>query len=245
MKKLIQRILQKILGFDRYLFIFANFKIRTFKGDKKEGDFFYFLNLLDPSSTALDIGSNIGITTVHLSERVAKGVVHSFEPVIPNFTTLEKVVAHHKCQNVHLYDFALGNENGEIEMIMPVVQDVNMQGLSHVVHEDLTDFNEGKKFRAKIKRLDDLEFLKDNPIEGIKLDVENFEYFVLVGGKNLIVRDRPIIYCELWDNENRQKCFQFMKELKYEIKVLNNNDLVLFDPAKHKKQNFFFIYSSN
>jgi len=242
MKKLIQRILQKVLGFDRYLFTFANFKIRTFKGDKKEGDFFYFLNMLSDKATALDIGSNIGITTVHLSQKVTQGTVHSFEPVLPNFKTLKKVVAHHKCKNVKLYDYALGNENGEIEMIMPVVQDVNMQGLSHVVHEDLTDFNEGKKYKAKIKRLDDLSFITEQPIEGIKLDVENFEYFVLLGGKELLVRDHPIVYCELWDNENRQRCFQFMRSLNYQVKLLKNNKLEVFNPEKHETQNFFFVY---
>jgi len=242
MKKLIQRILQKVLGFDRYLFVFANFKIRTFRGDKKEGDFFYFLNMLNPSATVLDIGSNIGITTVHLSERVTKGKVHSFEPIPPNFKTLTKVVAHHKCTNVVLYDYALGDENGEIEMVMPLVQNVNMQGLSHVVHEELTDFNDGKKYKAQIKRLDDLDFLKEEPIVGIKLDVENFEYFVLVGGQQLLERDHPIVYCELWDNENRQRCFQFMTDMKYDIKVLNHEELVAFDPATHQNQNFFFVH---
>ncbi len=59
------------------------------------------------------------------------------------------------------------------------------------------------------------------------MDVENFEYFVLEGGKELLKKHNPIIYTELWENENREKCFQLIKELDYEIKVLNDNNLVI------------------
>ena len=49
---------------------------------------------------------------------------------------------------------------------------------------------------------------KDKKIGAIKMDVENFEYFVLEGGKELIKKHKPIIYTELWENQNREKCFQ-------------------------------------
>ena len=88
-------------------------------------------------------------------------------------------------------------------------------------------------------------FLNENylglPITAIKLDVENFEYFVLDGGKQTIIKHRPIIYTELWENENRDKCFNFIRNLNYSIKVLQNNELVDFDKKIHTTQNFFFI----
>ena len=40
MKNAIKYILQKVLGYQRYLFVFAKYKIRNLKSDKKEGDFF-------------------------------------------------------------------------------------------------------------------------------------------------------------------------------------------------------------
>ena len=42
-------------------------------------------------------------------------------------------------------------------------------------------------------------------VTGIKLDVENFEAHVLRGATELLKRDHPIIYCELWDTPNRQE----------------------------------------
>ena len=241
MKVRFKHLLQSILGFRRYLFYFAIFKIKTFKWDRKEKDFFHFVDLLDEDSNVLDIGSNIGITTVHLSQAVPKGKVYSFEPLPPNFDTLKRIVRFFKCPNVRLYNVAVGNEESEVEMVLPEVNNVQMQGLSHVVHEDLPDFNDGKRFTASCKRLDDMEFLVDTRIDGIKLDVENFEFFVLKGGTNLLMRDRPVVYAELWKNTNREQCFELMSEIDYDVKVIEKGSIVSFDPKKHETQNFFFI----
>lgn len=239
MKKLIQSILQRSLGFERYLVWFAKFKIATFKKDKNEGDFFKFVEMMSADANVLDIGSNIGITTVHLARKVKK--VYSYEPVPPNFKTLENVVNSYNLKNVALFQLALGDENTMIEMVMPEVENVQMQGLSHVVHADLTEFNEGKRYKAPLKRLDDLDTFSNIKIDGIKLDVENFEYFALKGGEQLILRDKPVIYTELWENENRYKCFDLIKSWGYKIKVLQNGQLVNFQQNVHENQNFFFV----
>jgi hypothetical protein len=81
-------------------------------------------------------------------------------------------------------------------------------------------------------------------VQGIKLDVENFEYFVLLGGKQLIERSQPVIYTELWDNENRQLCFEFFNALNYSAHVVVENRLVEFDKAIHTHQNFIFLSST-
>jgi hypothetical protein len=71
--------------------------------------------------------------------------------------------------------------------------------------------------------------------------VENFEYFVLKGGEKLIKKDRPIIYCELWDNDNRKKCIDLLNNLGYSALVLQKNKLVPFEKAAVEKHNFFFL----
>ena len=84
MKKLIQSILQKILGFERYLFWFSRFKISTLKWDSKEGDFNHFLSLLSPGDDVLDIGANIGIMAIKMAQTCHQGTVHAFEPIPEN-----------------------------------------------------------------------------------------------------------------------------------------------------------------
>jgi FkbM family methyltransferase len=243
MKNLIKTILQKLLGFETYLFWFALYIIKTLKRNKKEGDFIYFRDMIPDGNIILDIGANLGAMAVHLSRTHPNSTIYAFEPILQNIKTLEKVLHHYKIKNVKVVKIALGHTSGEIEMVMPVQHSAKLQGLSHVVHESITEFNEGEKYKTPITTLD--LFLKENnitiPVSAIKLDVENFEYFVLEGGHETIIKDRPIIYTELWMNENREKCFTFITDINYSIKVLNENVLVDFDPEFHITQNFFFI----
>lgn len=240
MKKFVQNILQKVLGFRRYLVLFSWFKIKTLHRDRKEGDFLFFLDMLSPDSNVLDIGANIGIMTVHLARRCSKGQVHAIEPIPENFATLQSIVKRFKLRNVHLHQFALGESPGELEMVMPRVQNVKMQGLSHVVHESIEDFNEGERYKVPVHTLDDLGEITAS-VQGIKIDVENFEYFVFKGGERMLREQGPIVYCELWDNENRAKCFELMQDCGYTIKVLENGQLEVFAPQQHQHQNFFFV----
>lgn len=243
MKSAIKYILHKLLGFENYLFIFSLFKIHSLKRDKNEKDFFHFLKLIPDNSTVLDIGANIGIMTVHLAKSIKNIKVYSFEPMPNNIKAFKRVINYFNLKNVQLYELALGNSEGEVEMIMPVVSNVKMQGLSHVVHESIKEFNEGERLKTPLKMLDNIEELKktSNPITGIKIDIENFEFFALEGGKKLISNHHPIIYAELWDNENRYKCFELLEGLGYSINVVIDNQLIRFDSTKHKKQTFIFL----
>lgn len=239
MKKAIQALLQRILGYHRYLFVFARVKSAMILRDRNEGDFRHFLSFITPTDTVLDIGANIGIMTTHLS-RAAKQVF-AFEPIPDNIFTLKRIIAHYGLSNVTLFECALGNHQTDLEMVLPVVSNVKMQGLAHAVDPTITEYNEGIRFTVPQYRLDDLDALKPHPIKAIKLDVENFEYQVLLGGLELIRRNLPVIYCELWDNDNRRHCFELIRSLGYRIEVVANNRLVPFEPGIHTGQNFFFL----
>ncbi len=211
MKSAVKYILQKLLGFRRYLFVFSLYKIRTLHNDKKEKDFLFFLSLIPVGGIVLDIGANIGIMTEYLA-RMHNTTVFAFEPIPHNLDVLKKVISHYNLKNVNVCDYALGNEDGEAEMVMPVINAVKMQGLSHVVHDTITENNKGERFKIQVKKLDNIAEIKNGtkPVTAIKMDVENFEYFVLDGAKELLNKYKPIVYCELWDNENRKKCFDLM-----------------------------------
>lgn len=241
MKKLIQAILQRVLGFRNYLFLFSFYKAKTIANDQHEGDFSYFLSLVKPTSNVLDIGANIGIMTTNLAAKAHQGTVFAFEPIPDNIATLKRVIAFYQLNNVQLFECALGNETKQTQMILPVVSAVKMQGLAHVVDQSITEFNDGISFSVPQHRLDDMPELQHTAIDAIKIDVENFEHQVFLGAKQLIQKNRPVIYCELWDNENRQNCFGLMIEMGYSIKILKNNHLVPFDASKHQTQNFFFV----
>ena len=244
MKDAIKLVLQKLFGFSNYLFIFSVFKTRTLKHDKNERDFLYFLKLIPEHSTLLDIGANIGIMTVYLAQKFNTSTVFAFEPMPENIIALKRVIRHFKLNNVTVFETALGDNCGELEMVMPVRNKVKFQGLSHAVHESITDNNEGIRFNVPVQMLDEMPVFKNlkQPLTAIKIDVENFEYFVLKGGEQLLKKYKPLVYAELWDNENRRNCFSLMTAIGYRIKVLQQNVLVDFEAAKHEHQNFFFLF---
>jgi len=236
----IKYILQRGLGFQRYLYVFALFKIKTLHNDKKEKDFFHFLSLLkDGQGSVLDIGANLGIMTFYLSKKLPKSKIIAFEPIKDNLIVLKRVVSKFKLKNVQIHELALGEEQGKVEMVLPHQKGTKMQGLSHVKHESITEWNEGDSYTVDIDTLDNI--LPQEKIQGIKIDVENFEYYVLRGGKQIIESNKPIIYAELWDNSNRIQCFELLNEIGYSINVIVENVLTKFDSKVHDHQNFIFL----
>lgn len=239
-KDKVKYILQKSLGFNTYLYVFALFKIRTLRSDSKEKDFFHFINFIkDKNGIILDIGANIGVMSYHLAKSFPNTLVHAFEPIPQNISILKRVASKFRLKNIRIHPIALGQQKESVKMILPQRNDVLFQGLSHVKHESITEMNEGIEMEVEMDFLDNV--FNGEAIQAIKIDVENFEYFVLKGGQRIINNNKPVIYAELWDNENRSNCFSFLQEMNYGTFVVENNDLVPFNPTLHNKQNFIFI----
>ncbi len=239
MERKIQHLLQRLLGFRRYLYVFSRFKAATLRFDHNEGDVLTFVALMPRDAVVLDIGANIGIMTVHLARRVDRGQVHAFEPVADNLVVLRKVVEHGGFSNVTVHPVALGAEEGTVEMVMPLEDSVRMQGLSRVVTGGPSDPSSGEHYEVPQRRLDDIEELESLDVAGIKIDVEDFEQYVFAGGRSLIERCRPIIYTELGLGENRGACLSFFESVGYSLGVLVGGRVVEWDPSTHDKHNFF------
>ncbi len=152
---------------------------------------------------------------------------------------LKRIIAKFNLKQAKIHEIALGENSGTVKMILPINGSTVMQGLSHIKHESITEWNTGKEIDVKLERLDDV--INGQLIQGIKIDVENFEYFALKGGQRILKAHHPIIYAELWDNENRINCFNLLRDLNYTIYVGGKNGLELFEPKKHHTQNFIFL----
>jgi len=243
MKTFVKYILQKILGLKTYLYVFARFIIVKLKWDKKEKDFFHFLKLLPDNGIVLDLGANIGVTSYHLAKKLPSSKIYSFEPLALNMNTLKRIKKKFKLENIREYEMAVGEKTGTLEMVMPVIKNVPMHGLSHVLSEENTENNHGFTYKVPVVRLDEFDDLTQEGarITGIKIDIENFEYYALKGGEKLIQQNKPVIYCELWENENREKCISLLSNMGYSTLLLQNNKLVPVEKATVKKHNFFFL----
>jgi FkbM family methyltransferase len=235
------QLLHQLLGYQNYLFYFARFKIYMLQKDKYEKGFFKFMDLIPADGAILDIGANIGITTVPLAKKFSAQKIHSFEPIPANVQALKKVIGHYKLNNVQLHDVALGDSEGELKLVTPIINNVKKQGLCHVfVEGDDTEWNKGEICTIPVKTLDAVaELQKESKIAAIKIDVENFEYYVLKGARQLLSKHKPIIYCELWDNHMRQPVMDYLKDIGYAVKIVADDQLVNF--AGQEETNFIFM----
>jgi FkbM family methyltransferase len=207
--------------------------------NKHEKEFVYFLSLLPRDGLVLDIGANIGIMTVPLAQKADRGLVYAFEPMPNNLTALKRVIKYYKLGNVTLFEHALGNQTAELKMLMPIINNVKMQGLSRIIDDDNTE--PGERFSVPVIRLDDIPLLQNaKSIAGIKIDVENFEFEALSGGKELLLKHKPIIYCEMWDNEKRLLTLNFLQnEIGYTVKIYDGEKLVPY--TNQDVINFFIM----
>jgi FkbM family methyltransferase len=208
--------------------------------DSKEKDFFHFLALLeDGKGSVLDVGANLGIMTVHLAKKLPNSTIHAFEPMPDNLSVLRKIITRFGIKRIRIHETAVGDHRGEVKMILPRNGKTRMQGLSHVKHASINEWNEGDEYAVQLDTLDNL--LNGEPIQGIKIDIENFEYFAFKGGTRILKNNKPLIYAELWDNENRAHCLQFLSALNYGAFIIERGKLISFEKGKHRHQNFIFI----
>lgn len=241
-KEIAQLALIKTLGFKNYLLFVSMIRIWTLSLLKYEKDFLYFTKMIPPKCTILDIGANIGVTTYFLARANPSCTVHSFEPIPDNLSNLSRIVSHYKLDSVTIHDCGLGETSGLVQMIMPVINGVRRHALCQV-DDGSSQYKEGVRFTVSIKRLDEVAELKESSdVKAIKIDVENFEHAVFIGGLELIRRNRPIIFCELWDTENKVKIFNLFHKMGYRINILDDGKLQTAPETGFRESaDYFFI----
>lgn len=124
-------------------------------------------------STVLDIGANIGISTLYLAGLFKDASVFAFEPVPENFSLLERNTQH--LERVKALPVALGESDAEIEMLHSDAPS-NFGGYSRTP----TGSNTARVVRAQMRAaLRQCEELGITSADVIKLDVEGSEWEVL------------------------------------------------------------------
>ena len=174
--------------------------------------------IVKPGDTALDIGANIGLVTVHLSTLVGKqGRVHAFEPNPRMQEFVRKAMERNNLSNVSLHPFGLGDKMGVLNLTVPK-DNAGAGSLIRNVDRPNCDIVE-----VPIRTLSDVvekEGIKS--IKLMKIDVEGFEAQVFQGGASVLEQLKPeAILFELNDHWKgpvaEQPCFRILKELGYQF----------------------------
>jgi hypothetical protein len=82
-----------------------------------------------------------------------------------------------------------------------------------------------KKCHLPAFPLDELDYQFKN-IGVMKIDVEGFEFLVLNGARNIIMKYRPVIIIEIFNQNVEMVLNLLQKEMYYEVQYLGNEDYV-------------------
>jgi FkbM family methyltransferase len=144
-----------------------------------------FLHIKNRRNTAIDIGAHCGFWSFILGKNFKK--VYAFEPVEIFRQCFKKNIPY---ENVELLPIALGNKNSFVSMNV----ELENTGVTHISNK-IDEAN-----LVELKKLDDYEY---NNIDFIKIDVEGFENQVVLGAKETLIRNKPIIIVEQKGFSNR------------------------------------------
>lgn len=137
-----------------------------------------FHHIKNRNHTAIDVGGHCGFWSFYLGGNFKR--VYAFEPVEIFRECFKKNIPH---GNVELLPVALGNENGFVSMNV----ELENTGATHV-SSNTNDLN-----KVELKKLDDYEL---TDVDFIKIDVEGYENQVVLGAKETLLRNKPIIIVE-------------------------------------------------
>lgn len=142
------------------------------------------------SLTCVDVGANIGLTTLLLDQIISGGKIFSFEPHPKTFSQLERNTIHNKTgrNEIELFQFGLGSSNQELKF-----RDIDRYNTGNSI---LTEGSLAEQVQATItvpvRKLDDFEEIVGD-VHLIKIDVEGFELDVLKGGKRVVDKAQAVL----------------------------------------------------
>ena len=153
----------------------------------------------------LNIGCHIGTVALPISKYIEK--VTAIEAYPLTFEHLEEHIKINNLKNIEVFNLAIGDENKKIYFLdNENIRIKNNTGGMHVITDDdisnkrLSSNIHSKKYSNEMKKLDDLNI---SNFDILLADVEGKEYELLKGGKNKIIKYKPIIIVEIWGNNKR------------------------------------------
>jgi FkbM family methyltransferase len=156
-----------------------------------------FKSLVNPGDRVFDIGANIGFHTMWLSKLVgAAGEVLAFEPVRYLYDALVKSISENqfddRCQAINC---AVSDASGT-GLIRHAPETTNFGG-AHLTRDRADDNHAYETIQLRTLS----EFISDKRCSFIKIDTEGSEAKVLRGGGDLLRRDRPVVFAELFNEQ--------------------------------------------
>lgn len=211
-----------------------------------EAELLCLSQLASPDRIALDIGSNKGVYSYLLADKLGI-TTHAFEPQPVFYERLRRTAP----SNLSCHNVALGDSEAELTFYLPVK---NGKVLNQVATlRDVSGETECIKVPVRTTTLDSLNLTN---VGFIKIDVEGWEQQVMIGGKETISRDKPVMLIEIEEAHTGKELWEslrFFESFGYKVHGYHDGKIQpledFFDIEKHHRNygsgryynNFIFL----
>lgn len=191
---------------------------------------------ISEASIVLDVGANIGLHSIYFSDLAKRGSVLAFEPSLATFALLLDNVAN--IPNIVPINMAV-SDTGQI---------ADFHHMSDNAYSGLVD-TKRKEVISIIKvpcmKVDDVvSGLGLDRVDFVKIDVEGLEFEVLKGMVDVILKYKPVIFCEIYQgkhsNQKPDETVKFLIGKGYRALVVRKGKLV--DYEKHDDTFFNYLF---
>lgn len=191
-----------------------------------------------PTSNILDIGANIGTTTLFFAKCCPEGMVYAYEPSQSMRECLVRNIALNHLNNVHVNPYGLSNKKGRAAIKLEC--DYN-PGSGFVSYD-----GDGEK--VDLTTLDD-DLSIVHKIDFIKIDVEGHEKNVLIGGEKTICRSKPFMIIEInqkaleRNNAKQSDIYSILKKWNYKVYIVKSGMLLKIEKDNQYPNQIFNVFA--
>jgi FkbM family methyltransferase len=178
----------------------------------------YLTGLNLTGKTVYDVGAHIGILTLFFARAVGEtGQVISFEPNPETFAVLSKNIKLNELANIKAINSGLG-EKKDTKLLVFGEAEGALGTLEPTLQNGLIRNKRGIKVKtASVEVVSLDEYIRVNSLpdpDFVKIDVEGYEYNVLLGMQETIIRCKPSLFVEVHGEDRAQNIENMSKIVK-------------------------------
>ena len=173
-----------------------------------------YSKFITPESIIIDAGANIGFHTIQFA-KLGK-LVYAFEPQSLIFNLLSSNIMLNELSS-KIKQYRLGLSDKKLQLYMES-EEVHMQ--SNNIHNlggrGITKNSSGTTEQVDLIKFDD-EFQNIGKVDFIKMDIQGSELYALKGMETLLLKNKPWMLLENYDNDNGKEALNYILSLGYTL----------------------------